>query len=78
MKIFATIAGFVFFLLANVLRNHFIRHIAAGNHEITLRPKMATPKLFLYVLELHHQFAGGVLVQREVETSIGGLGSLRY
>jgi len=30
MKIFATIAGFVFFLLANVLRNHFIRHIAAG------------------------------------------------
>ena len=64
LKIIATIIGLGPVLQANVLHNHFIRHIAARRHKIAPRPKVTTPKLLLNMLELIHQLSRGLALDK--------------
>ena len=57
LKIFTTIVRANVFLLSYVLHDHLVCDIPARGHKISSRPKVATPILFLNMLEFHHQFS---------------------
>src|SRR6516162_5136093 len=42
-------------LVRNVLRNHFLRHVARTAAEVSPRPQVATPELLLDMWKLGHQ-----------------------
>ncbi len=60
LEVVAAIRRFATFLVANVLLDYFIRDISARRHKVATSPKMPTPVLTLKMLELHHQFSGGL------------------